>query len=305
MFRSRQGSIWLFRFAGIDVYLHWMWFVMAVFQVQRRTGYSSLAWSVAEYLSLFVIVLLHEFGHALACRSVGGQANQIVLWLLGGVAYVAPPQRPGAVLWSLAAGPLVNVLLAPLLVGLWVLSGTWDWQETAPDLYRLILHIMAINLVLLCFNLLPIYPLDGGQILRALLWFPLGQARSLVIATVIGFVGLIGFVILTFALRSPWYALMCAFIFINCGKGLLEGLALLRMAKAPRREGFACPACHTPPPRGSFWTCSKCRKPFDIFETLGFCPNCGVEYSATRCFECGEMAPMSFWMGGPVPPVIK
>ena len=72
-----------------------------------------------EYLALFVIVLLHEFGHALACRQVGGQADQIVLWPLGGVAYVAPPPRPGATLWSIAAGPLVNVVLVPVLTILW------------------------------------------------------------------------------------------------------------------------------------------------------------------------------------------
>ena len=72
-----------------------------------------------ECLALFVIVLLHEFGHALACRQVGGQANQIVLWPLGGVAYVAPPPRPGPTLWSIAAGPLVNVALTPVLGGVW------------------------------------------------------------------------------------------------------------------------------------------------------------------------------------------
>ena len=65
--------------------------------------YSSLTWNVLEYLSLFLIVMLHEFGHSLACRQVGGQANQIVLWPLGGVAYVNPPQRPGA---TLGASPL-------------------------------------------------------------------------------------------------------------------------------------------------------------------------------------------------------
>ena len=62
-----------------------------------------------------LIVLIHEFGHQLACRSVGGQTHDIVLWPLGGVAYVSPPQRPGAQLWSIAAGPLVNVILFPIL----------------------------------------------------------------------------------------------------------------------------------------------------------------------------------------------
>ena len=68
-----------------------------------------------EYLALFLIVLMHEFGHALACRQVGGTANRIVLWPLGGVAYVNPPQRPGATLWSIVAGPLVNVVFLPIL----------------------------------------------------------------------------------------------------------------------------------------------------------------------------------------------
>ena len=120
---TRQGSIHLFRFAGVDLYLHWSWFLVAVYGISSRGArYTSSVWPVLEYLALFCIVLLHEFGHALACRQVGGQANQIVLWPLGGVAYVAPPPRPGATLWSIAAGPLVNVALAPVLGVLWWLG---------------------------------------------------------------------------------------------------------------------------------------------------------------------------------------
>jgi Zn-dependent protease len=63
---SQQSSVRLFRFSGIDVFLHWSWFVIAVFEINARNGrYTSFAWNVAEYLSLFAIVLLHEFGHAL------------------------------------------------------------------------------------------------------------------------------------------------------------------------------------------------------------------------------------------------
>src|SRR5579864_5396572 len=119
MFGTGQGSIHLFRIKGIDVYLNWTWFLVALFEIQARKGrYSSVVWNVIEYLALFAIVLLHEFGHALACRSVGGTANRIVLWPLGGVAYVDPPRRPGATLWSIAAGPLVNVALIPILSAL-------------------------------------------------------------------------------------------------------------------------------------------------------------------------------------------
>src|SRR5208282_3140551 len=154
------------------------------------------AWNVLEYLALFGIVLLHEFGHALACRQVGGTADRILLWPLGGVAYVNPPPRPGATLWSLAAGPLVNVaLLLPLgaLGGRYLLEELQGLPGPQSDIAALITAVLSINIGLLIFNILPIYPLDGGQILRSLLWFVMGRARSLAVATVLGLVGAVGF----------------------------------------------------------------------------------------------------------------
>src|ERR1700735_997206 len=98
-----SGSFRIFQVAGITVYLHWSWFVVAFLAFQFRANkYEFQAWAVAEYLALFAIVLLHEFGHALACRQVGGRADRIMLWPLGGVAYVAPPARPGATPWRSA-----------------------------------------------------------------------------------------------------------------------------------------------------------------------------------------------------------
>src|ERR1700719_627339 len=130
----RQGWIHLFRAAGIDLFLHWSWFLVAAFEIgDRAKGYSSLTWNVLEYLALFLIVMIHEFGHALACRQVGGTANRIILWPLGGVAYVDPPPRPGAMLWSIAAGPLVNVALFFVLTPVWVLSQSMASAEAMPD----------------------------------------------------------------------------------------------------------------------------------------------------------------------------
>src|ERR1700690_3495112 len=149
-----NGSIRLGRIAGVDIFLHWFWFIAAIYEIQigsRR--YSSIAWSIAEYLALFLIVLTHEFGHAMACRQVGGTANRIVLWPLGGVAFVNPPQRPGATLWSIAAGPLVNVALLPVLYAAFAMSGSMGWAQTMPDAYHLVRAILWINLSLLIFNL--------------------------------------------------------------------------------------------------------------------------------------------------------
>src|SRR3954454_24912569 len=110
------GTIRLFKFSGIQVYLHFSWFLIAAYEFTQRKGlYASPIWAALEYVALFAIVLLHEFGHALACRQTGGVADRIVLWPLGGIAFVNPPRRPGAMLWSIAAGPLVNVILLPLL----------------------------------------------------------------------------------------------------------------------------------------------------------------------------------------------
>src|ERR1700729_17718 len=159
---SHQGSIRLFRFAGIDLYLHFSWFLVAVYEIQSRKGnYSSVTWNVLEYLALFLIVLLHEFGHALACRSVGGRADRIVLWPLGGVAYVDPPPRPGATLWSIAAGPLVNVVLLPILYAAPLMSRSPGMAPTSPDVYILQRSGVYRDLRPFLINILPIYPLDG------------------------------------------------------------------------------------------------------------------------------------------------
>src|SRR5262249_52476484 len=105
MAQTQEGSFQLFRVAGITVFVHWSWLLVAYFEIQNRAqSYTSAFWNVIEYLAIFGIVLLHEFGHALACRQVGGTADRIILWPLGGAAYVLPPPRPGALLWSIAAG---------------------------------------------------------------------------------------------------------------------------------------------------------------------------------------------------------
>lgn len=291
-----RSSIRLFRFAGIDVFLHWSWFLVAVYEINSQAGrYSSLAWNVAEYLSLFLIVTLHEFGHALACRQVGGNANRIVLWPFGGVAFVDPPQRPGATLWSIAAGPLVNVALIPVFLGAIPLSRFTGLAQSHD--VRLLLHaVLAIDVGLLIFNMLPVYPLDGGQILRSLLWFVLGRARSLLVATILGFVGLAGFFILAIWNRSGWMIAVAVFLLLNCWGGLRYALALARVAKLPRRAGYACPNCKAAPPIGACWKCGLCGQSIDTFESNAVCPYCAARFAGTRCVDCGAVHPISEWM---------
>jgi len=310
MKRGRR-AIRLFRFAGVDVYLHWYWFLFAAFEISNRANsYSSLVWNAAEYLALFFFVLLHEYGHALACRLVGGTANEIMLWPLGGMAYVAPPVRPGATLWSNAAGPLVNVAMLVVFfpAGL-KLDRALMLARTAPDVHFFLMALAGINVLLLAFNLLPIYPLDGGQIIRSLLWYAVGRARSLMVAVAIGFAGVAGLFYLAVRLRLAgqwergfWLAVLALFILASCWGGLREAQILKRLNKLPRREGFACPSCNAAPPVGKYWKCSSCGKAFDTFQSQATCPNCGVEYPLTTCLDCRKQNPWAEWvLHAPVP----
>ncbi len=235
------GSIRLFRLAGIEVFLHWSWFLVAVYEVQIwRSMFTSPVWAVLLYVGLFVLVTMHEFGHALACRQVGGRADRIVLWPLGGIAFVSPPQRAGAMLWCIAAGPLVNLLLAPILALLLHSAGRAGTINTNPDAYLVLLWIWRINLGLLLFNLLPIYPLDGGQILRAVLWFPLGQIRSLFIATGVGFVGGGALALFAFYRQSIWIGFMAFFLLSQAGLGWRQA-QYLKMEEEHARAAAAAP----------------------------------------------------------------
>jgi len=100
-----------------------------------------------------------------------------------------------------------------------------------PNAYVFVLTLWYINTVLLAFNMLPVYPLDGGQNLRSLLWFVFGRARSLMIATIIGFIGVIGLVAFAFWEQSIWIGILCVFILLNCWGGLTQARALIRITK--------------------------------------------------------------------------
>ncbi len=309
MLPTQSGSLRLFRFRGIDVFVHWSWFLYPLYRIQTwQEDYASPIWKAYECLALFGIVLLHEFGHSLACRQTGGRADRIVLWPLGGVAFVDPPPRAGATLWSIAAGPLVNVVLVPVLFGLSTFAAD-HWFETAPETVQFLRNINQINLGLLIFNLLPIYPLDGGQILRSLLWFWLGRARSLMVAASLGFVGVAGLAALAVWAESYWLGLIAYFAATQCWRSLQHARGLARVENAPLRPGIACPVCHAAPPTGNFWGCSRCRQAFDTFATQGVCPQCQTRYESTRCTACGQMQPLPLWypaapdLPPPLPPV--
>jgi Zn-dependent protease len=294
-----SGSIPLFRLAGIDVRLHWSWFIMAVWQISSRPDqYDHFAWKIIEYVSLFAIVLAHEFGHALACRSVGGTAKDIVLWPLGGIAFVSPPANPGAVLWTIVAGPLVNLVLIVPFGLLWLFMPADFW----PDLRTFFGMLAVINILLLAFNMLPSYPLDGGQVLHAILWFFLGRWESLRIAAIVGLmfgglfiIGPLGFILLSGDFNWAFLALVGFFIVMQSVAAFRLSQHALYMENLPRHTECACPACYAAPPSGPFWVCEECHTRFDTFDSRGKCPACGMWYLETACPNCRQAHHIDRW----------
>src|SRR2546430_15007667 len=112
----RGGSFKLFQVAGITVYLHFTWFLVAWYQVNSASyRFHRPIWPVIEYIGLFIIVLLHEFGHAFACRSTGGRGGTLVFWSPGGLSFCAPPFPATPGLWGLLAGAAAYPVRVPFL----------------------------------------------------------------------------------------------------------------------------------------------------------------------------------------------
>jgi Zn-dependent protease len=310
MISTQSGVIPLFRFAGIRVLLHWSWILMAMYQISRPSIYDSTIWKIAEYVALFAIVLLHEFGHAFASRQVGGESKEILLWPFGGIAFVRVPPRAGAQLWGIVAGPLVNVGIWLGLAAAFSVTLGASFAEVLlhplrflyavadrPDPIRFCGMMYVINAFVLGFNVLPIYPLDGGQTLRSLLWFWLGRARSLQVASIIGLIGLP--LLLVWRLQndqlSLFTLLLAFFLGRQCWAGFQQSKMLFMLERMPRHPEFACPVCRQAPPEGEIWLCGQCRQPFDTFRYHAVCPRCQAVQPTTTCAFCGAQHPMAEW----------
>ncbi len=191
---------------GIRVRVHVLFIVLAAWLILTsisRDGMGAV-YTVSAVAALFTLVLLHEFGHCFAARWVGGDATQIVMWPLGGLASVQIPHRWKSNLIVAVAGPAVNAALAPVFgLALWA-AGAGDVVlfnplnlgaalATLPSGWMAALFMAhAANLMLLGFNLLiPVFPMDGGRVLQALLWARMGWRASMSVALSVGIGGAI------------------------------------------------------------------------------------------------------------------
>lgn len=153
------------RFLGIEVRLHITFFLYAFVLMKQ---FNSLLVGFLVVFGLYGSVLLHEFGHALAARWCDGEAPLIILWPLGGLAVCRPTFNPTAHLITSAAGPAVSVALWLGSSALLHFSG--GMLESVPLLYVFVEQMAQLNRMLVLFNLIPAFPMDGGRIVRDTLW---------------------------------------------------------------------------------------------------------------------------------------
>lgn len=209
------------RVAGIRVRLH-MLFILFIF-FELITAGSALPFRAQYLLVLFVSVFLHELGHCFAARRMGGSAEDVLMWPLGGLATVDAPRSPWPQFVTVVCGPLVNLALLGLAAaaqGLNVSPNPFEgWSPVSaswgnPGTWLTL--IFKVNLVLFLFNLWPMYPMDGGRMLQCGLWRWMGMQRGMALTASIGMVAAI--VLGMYGLMETKWLLFCIAImgYIAC-----------------------------------------------------------------------------------------
>jgi Zn-dependent protease len=196
------------RIAGIAIRIHIIFLLYVGFRMwDLRSGEVGAGFWLAIFGGMYVCILLHEFGHALSARWCGGEADEILIWPLGGLAYCRPPFHPTPHLITTLGGPFVTLVLWGLLT---VIAG-WLQPETAVGLsesrwwsWQYVKELAAVNGFLLLFNLVPAFPMDGGRALRDTLWHFMPVQKANRIAGVIGIIASIGLISWGFSTDNQW-----------------------------------------------------------------------------------------------------
>lgn len=258
------GSLSIGTYFGIRVRIHatFFWFIaITLLAGAGQSGLYVMRYRAISMGALFVIVLLHEFGHCFASRWVGGTPDDILMHPLGGLASANPPHRWGANLITVIGGPAVNVLICIVAAALiYFVGGFWPdlnpfnpipprtlWA-TSVTVYAWWIFYMSYYLFL--FNMLPVYPFDGAQTFQSVLWWRIGYYRASMIAYNVGMgaavllaivalaFGMLGMVII--AIFSGYYTYQLKMALRDMGPhGMADDLdysSSLRMDDQPRRR---------------------------------------------------------------------
>jgi Zn-dependent protease len=203
-----SASLNLGRYAGIKVQIHWTFWLLFLFigfMVYSGGGsLEDLFWNFLFIFALFFCVVLHEYGHALAARHYGIGTRSITLLPIGGVASLKDmPEDPKQEFVIAIAGPLVNVVIAFIL---YIFVPVEQFLVSDPELIEeqlsgitssnFMFYLLMVNVVLVVFNMLPAFPMDGGRVFRALLSTRMSRVQATRMATALGkFMALVFFLL--------------------------------------------------------------------------------------------------------------
>lgn len=235
-----SGSKPIATIAGIDIFIHWSFLILlafiAVSNWMRSGSLTQVLWSLAFIAVLFICVVLHELGHSLAARRYGINTSSITLLPIGGVASLEKiPEEPRQEMVVAFAGPLVNVVIAAILFAILSMGGQLV-DLNADDLAQIsgsnfLVLLLMVNIMLVVFNLLPAFPMDGGRVFRAGLSFFMDRVKATQIAATAGKIVAVGFIILGL-FQNPFLILIGVFVIFGAhteyqytrSKSLLDGL---------------------------------------------------------------------------------
>ena len=224
------------RVAGVDINLHWTFLLLIgwILFSELLAGSSwTAAWmGVGFILSLFGCVVLHELGHALAARAFGVPTKDITILPIGGVARLGRiPEHPVQEFVIAIAGPLVNLGIAAAIMVLLLVLGAGELWFGSVITGHFLQNLMWANVVLVLFNLLPAFPMDGGRILRAGLAGFLEYARATRLAAAVGQAMAILFALAgLFVVNNPLLLLVAIFIYLGAASEaqMVDARSILR-----------------------------------------------------------------------------
>jgi Zn-dependent protease/CBS domain-containing protein len=288
-------------FRGIGVYMHATFLVLIVIVVMGHwaegNDLAKTLEGVLFVLAMFGCVVLHEFGHALTAARFGIRTRDITLLPIGGVARLERmPREPLQELWVALAGPAVNVVIAGVLLGwLWLTGGFAPLEQLSVASGPLVERLLAVNVLLVAFNLLPAFPMDGGRVLRALLATRLEYTRATQIAASVGqgmalLFGLFGMFF------NPFLVFIALFVWIGAAgeASMARVAAALDGIPAARAmvTGFTALAPHDPLGRAVDQTLAGWQQDFPVVEddrVVGILTQAGLLKSLA---ERGREAPV-------------
>lgn len=204
-----ESNIKLGRIFGIEIGLHYTWLLIALliafslaarFQTLHPDWGNNMAWVTAMVTTVlfFASIVVHELSHAMVAKSRGLPVNSITLFALGGIAKIEKEAADAKTeFWMGIIGPITSAVLGLLFLGLSWLLGWTALSEPGTPVLAMLVWLGYINLMLAAFNMLPGFPMDGGRVMRAIVWWKTGnQARATRIASLIGLFLAFGFIVL-------------------------------------------------------------------------------------------------------------